>query len=87
MHRKPDLESNEPVFRQIVRYFEERIIRGEYLVARDSEILDMGIRNKILFVPGGLYGAPRGYVKFSFARATTGEIEEGIHRFGETLKL
>jgi GntR family transcriptional regulator of abcA and norABC len=57
------------------------------LTARDSDILEMGIRNKILFVPGGLYGAERGYVKFSFARATTEEIEEGIHRFGETLRL
>jgi GntR family transcriptional regulator, regulator for abcA and norABC len=54
---------------------------------RDSEILELGIRNKVLFVPGGLYGAERGYVKFSFARATTEEIEEGIHRFGETLRL
>lgn len=29
MYWKPDLESNEPVFRQIMRYFEERIISGE----------------------------------------------------------
>lgn len=53
--------------------------------ARDSEILERGIRNKVLFVPGGLYGAERGYVKFSFARATTDEIEEGIQRFSKTL--
>lgn len=57
------------------------------LSTRDSEMLEMGIRNKILFVPGGLYGAERGYLKFSFARADTEEIEEGIRRFGETLRL
>lgn len=55
------------------------------LTVTDSDILELGIRNKILFVPGGLYGAPRGYVKFSFARATPEQIEEGIHRFGEIL--
>ncbi|MCF8568035.1 PLP-dependent aminotransferase family protein [Alicyclobacillus tolerans] len=57
------------------------------LTAKDSDILEIGIRHKILFVPGGLYGAQRGYIKFSFARATIEEIEEGIHRFGEILKL
>lgn len=55
--------------------------------ARDSDILEMGIRNKVLFVPGGLYGSERGYVKFSFARAATDEIEEGIQRFAKTLTL
>ncbi|KPV42213.1 hypothetical protein [Alicyclobacillus ferrooxydans] len=55
--------------------------------AKDTEILEMGIRNKVLFVPGGLYGAERGYVKFSFARANTQDIEEGIRRFGQILRL
>lgn len=57
------------------------------LTARESDVLEMGIRKKILFVPGGLYGAERGYVKFTFARATEEEIEEGIHRFGEILRM
>lgn len=53
---------------------------------KDSDVLEMGIRHHVLFVPGGLYGAERGHVKFSFARATTEEIDEGIRRFVETTR-
>ena len=54
--------------------------------AKDSEVLEMGIRHHVLFVPGGLYGAERGHVKFSFARAAEQEIDEGIRRFVETMR-
>ncbi len=56
------------------------------LQTKDSELLERGIHNNVLFVPGGLYGAERGYVKLSFARESTDEIKEGIQRFAKTLK-
>lgn len=54
--------------------------------AKDADVLEIGIRHHVLFVPGGLYGAARGHVKFSFARATTEEIDEGIRRFVDTMR-
>ena len=55
--------------------------------AQDADVLEMGIRHHVRFVPGGLYGAARGHVKFSFARATTEEIDEGIRRFVDTMRM
>ncbi|NEW08545.1 PLP-dependent aminotransferase family protein [Paenibacillus sp. SYP-B3998] len=52
----------------------------------ETELLERGIRQGVLFVPGGVYGADKGYVRFSFARANRQEIEEGIAKFARILE-
>ncbi|MFC5447529.1 aminotransferase-like domain-containing protein [Paenibacillus aestuarii] len=52
----------------------------------ETELLERGIRQGVLFVPGGVYGADKGYVRFSYARANRAEIEEGIARFARILE-
>ncbi|ALS28560.1 PLP-dependent aminotransferase family protein [Paenibacillus cisolokensis] len=52
----------------------------------DGKLLDEAIRRGIVFVPGSVYGSDASYVRFTFARAKTDEIEPGISRFAEALR-
>ncbi|MBD0383394.1 aminotransferase-like domain-containing protein [Paenibacillus sedimenti] len=52
----------------------------------ETELLERGIRQGVLFVPGGVYGADKGYVRLSYARANRQEIEAGIAKFASILE-
>lgn len=51
----------------------------------DQKLVEEGIKNKILFMPGSVYGAPNGYVRFTFAHLERESIREAIGRFAEVL--
>lgn len=51
----------------------------------DQKLVEEGIKNKILFMPGSVYGAPNGYVRFTYARLKRESIKEAISRFSEVL--
>lgn len=48
-------------------------------------LLEAATRNGVVFMPGGVFGAEKGFVRFTFARATEEDIEEGIHRTAKAL--
>ncbi|HWO78249.1 MULTISPECIES: PLP-dependent aminotransferase family protein [Bacillus] len=52
----------------------------------DSKLLDAAIRKGVVFVPGSVYGSDSGFVRFTFARTQTNEIDTGISRFAEALR-
>ncbi|WP_372633657.1 PLP-dependent aminotransferase family protein [Cohnella sp.] len=52
----------------------------------DGKLLEEGIRRGVVFVPGSVYGSDSGFVRFTFARARTEDIAEGIAKFAEALK-
>ncbi|MFC4766034.1 PLP-dependent aminotransferase family protein [Effusibacillus consociatus] len=52
----------------------------------DREVLETGIQNRVLFLPGEIYGAERGYIRLTYAGVSESEIEEGITRFERTLQ-
>lgn len=52
----------------------------------ETELLEAGIKNGVLFVPGGVFGAERGFVRITYARAKANEIGEGIKRFAKMLQ-
>ena len=51
----------------------------------DQKLVEEGIKNKILFMPGSVYGSPNGYVRFTFAHLPRESIKEAISRFAEAL--
>ena len=51
----------------------------------DRKLVEEGIKNKILFMPGSVYGSPNGYVRLTYARLPRESIEEAISRFAEAL--
>ncbi|MFC7440332.1 PLP-dependent aminotransferase family protein [Laceyella putida] len=51
----------------------------------DQKLVEEGIKNKILFMPGSVFGAPNGYVRFTYARLRQKSIMEAISRFAEAL--
>lgn len=52
----------------------------------DGRLLDEAIRRGVVFVPGSVYGSDSGFVRFTYARAKTEEIESGIAKFAEALR-
>lgn len=52
----------------------------------DGKLLDEAIRRGVVFVPGSVYGSDSGFVRFTYARAKTEEIESGIAKFAEALR-
>lgn len=52
----------------------------------DQKLVEEGIKNKILFMPGSVYGAPNGYVRFTYARLQRNEITDAVKRFAEVLE-
>lgn len=52
----------------------------------DYELLEKGIKQGVLFVPGSVYGSESGYVRLSYARPREEEIEPGVRKFAEALR-
>ena len=51
----------------------------------DHKLVEEGIKNKILFMPGSVYGSPNGYVRLTYAHLPRESIKEAISRFAEAL--
>ncbi|MOA00476.1 HTH-type transcriptional regulator NorG [compost metagenome] len=51
----------------------------------ESRLLEESIRRGVIYVPGSVYGSNANYVRFTFARAKSEEIEPGIQRFAAAL--
>ena len=51
----------------------------------DEKLVEEGMKNKILFMPGSVYGAPNGYVRFTYAHLKRESINEAISRFAQAL--
>ncbi|GMA61044.1 PLP-dependent aminotransferase family protein [Alicyclobacillus fastidiosus] len=47
---------------------------------KDTDLLDACIRRGVVVLPGGVYGADRGFIRLTYARALEEEIEEGVVR-------
>lgn len=46
----------------------------------DTDLLEACIRHGVIFMPSGVYGAGRGWVRLTYARAAEEEIKEGVER-------
>ncbi|MCM3627035.1 PLP-dependent aminotransferase family protein [Paenibacillus glycanilyticus] len=53
---------------------------------KDYGLLNNGIKNGVLFIPGTVFGTEPGYVRLSYARASIEEIETGIDKFALALR-
>ncbi|MBW9235623.1 hypothetical protein JQK62_26205, partial [Leptospira santarosai] len=53
----------------------------------EMKLLEESIKRGIIYVPGTTMGSEKGYVRFTFARESEGNIHEGIKRFAEALLL
>jgi DNA-binding transcriptional MocR family regulator len=51
----------------------------------DQKLVEEAIKNKILFMPGSVYGAPNGFVRFTYAHLEKKSIREAISRFTEVV--
>ncbi|WP_445506128.1 MocR-like pyridoxine biosynthesis transcription factor PdxR [Niallia sp. 03190] len=51
----------------------------------DQQLVEEGIKNNILFMPGSVYGFPNGYARFTYARLKRESINEAISRFADAL--
>lgn len=52
----------------------------------EQKLLEESIRNGVAFVPGSILGTEKGGQRFTYGRAETNLIHEGIYRFSEALK-
>ena len=52
----------------------------------DYPLLEAAMQRGVVFVPGSVLGSKQGYVRFTFGRAMTSSIPQGIIRFAEALK-
>ncbi len=53
----------------------------------DYALLENGMKQGVIFVPGSVYGPESGYVRFTYARPAVEEIEPGVDKFAEALRL
>lgn len=51
----------------------------------DAKLLEAAIKNGVVFTPGSVFGSDSGYVRFTFGRARTEEIGQGIAGFAKAL--
>lgn len=51
----------------------------------DAKLLEAATRNGVVFVPGSVDGSDAGFVRFTFARAKTECIGQGIAGFARAL--
>lgn len=51
----------------------------------DQKLVDEAIKQKILFMPGSVYGAPNGYVRLTFAHLEKEKIRDAISRFADVV--
>ncbi|WP_071394380.1 MocR-like pyridoxine biosynthesis transcription factor PdxR [Bacillus tuaregi] len=52
----------------------------------DQKLVEEGIKQKILFMPGSVYGSPNGYVRLTFAHLKKEEMREAVLRLADVLK-
>ncbi|PHA03112.1 GntR family transcriptional regulator [Bacillus pseudomycoides] len=52
----------------------------------EYRLLEECMKEGVVFVPGSILGSKKGYVRFTFGRAETNVIQEGIVRFRNALK-
>lgn len=52
----------------------------------DGKLLEACIQRGMVFVPGSVYGSASGHVRFTYGRANTEDIPEGISRFAAALR-
>lgn len=52
----------------------------------DKTILETAIRNKVIFVPGGVFGAEKGSIRLTYSGVQEEQIWEGIKRVAKTIK-
>ncbi|WP_082129984.1 aminotransferase class I/II-fold pyridoxal phosphate-dependent enzyme [Aneurinibacillus tyrosinisolvens] len=53
---------------------------------READLLEKGINEGVLFVPGSVYGADKGYIRLTHAWEDESKIEEGVFRLCNVLK-
>lgn len=53
----------------------------------DYTLLENGIKKGVMFVPGAVYGSESGYVRLTYARPPVEEIELGVKKFAEALRV
>ncbi|WP_019121013.1 PLP-dependent aminotransferase family protein [Brevibacillus massiliensis] len=51
----------------------------------EADLLELGIKHGVIFSPGGIYGAERGYVRLTYAQANRRDITEGVRRLRAAL--
>ena len=51
----------------------------------DHKLVEEGIKNKVLFMPGSVYGSPNGYARFTYARMPRNSVKEAVSLFAEAL--
>ncbi len=51
----------------------------------EQRLLSESVKRGLVFVPGNLFGADPGYVRFTFGRATLEQIPDAVSRFAEAL--
>jgi DNA-binding transcriptional MocR family regulator len=51
----------------------------------DQRLVDEAIKNKILFMPGSVYGASNGYARLTYAHLEKAKIREAISRFAKVV--
>ena len=51
----------------------------------DQKLVDEAIKNKFLYMPGSVYGAPNGYARFTFAQLKKERMREAVMRFADAL--
>ncbi|PYI55960.1 PLP-dependent aminotransferase family protein [Paenibacillus flagellatus] len=52
----------------------------------DYALLENGIKNGVLFVPGSVYGSDSGFVRFTYAKPAVEEIGPGVRKFAAALR-
>ncbi|MBM6618955.1 PLP-dependent aminotransferase family protein [Bacillus suaedaesalsae] len=52
----------------------------------ENELMEACIHQGVIIVPGTVYGAEKGFVRFSIANSEDNQIEEGVKRFSKALK-
>ena len=51
----------------------------------EYQVLEVALRHGVIFVPGSLLGSKKGYIRLTYGRAETHQIEEGVLRLKEAL--
>ncbi|MGG3489102.1 PLP-dependent aminotransferase family protein, partial [Brevibacillus choshinensis] len=51
----------------------------------EQRLLSEAVKRGLVFVPGHLFGANPGYVRFTFGRAQIEQIPDAVSRFADAL--
>ncbi|MGE5702994.1 MAG: PLP-dependent aminotransferase family protein [Clostridia bacterium] len=55
-------------------------------IENERQLLKESIKRGVVYVPGGVFGTQKGYVRFTFGRVREDQIEQAIARFSEALR-